>query len=309
MLSSGWIDTPTDAVEHVYRSTSRGAHSCTCHLSQWGVAAADALLRDVGPSAAWETRGNLAVSLSSLSLGLEPGKPTPLHPLIGTQHDYAQHCSLIAADIADFSRPDRDDEIQLHLRTSLYQIFGAAFRDIEIAWEGSHDLHREDRGDGMTIVFRPHIPTGLVISQLLDPLLAELRHHNKVSSPAAQIQLRLALHAGLVTRDANGFAGQAAIHVFRIIEAPLVKRELAVSGADLALIVSDYVYDNFIRDTHGPVNPDTYTHVKVNVKKTRTRAWYRLAGGPSLHQGRSANGQAGRAASRRNLRVSGITGG
>jgi hypothetical protein len=120
------------------------------------------------------------MSLSSLPLGLEPGEPTQLHPLIRAQHDYAQHCSLIAADIADFSRPDRDDEIQLHLRTSLYQIFGAAFRDIEIAWEGPHDLHREDRGDGMTIVFRPHIPTGLVISQLLDPLLAELRHHNKV---------------------------------------------------------------------------------------------------------------------------------
>jgi hypothetical protein len=161
----------------------------------------------------------------------------------------------------------------------------------------------------MTIVFRPHIPTGLVVSQLLDPLLAELRHHNKVSSPAAQIQLRLALHAGLVTRDANGFAGQAAIHLFRIIEAPSVKRELAVSGADLALIASDYVYDNFISDTHGSVNPDTYTRVKVNVKKTRTHAWYRLAGGPPLRQARSANGQTTRAAGRRNLCVLGITDG
>ena len=243
------------------------------------------------------------MSVSSLSLGPEPSEPARLLPLPDARRDYAQHCSLIAADIADFSRPDRDDEIQLYLRTSLYRIFGDAFRDIDIAWEGPHDLHREDRGDGVTVVFMPHISTGLLVGQLLDPLLAKLRHHNKVSSPAAQIQLRLALHAGLVTRDANGFAGQAAIHLFRILEAPLVKRELAVSGADLALIASDYVYENFIRNTHGPVNADAYTHVKVNVKNTRTRAWYRLAGGPPLDRPSSVNGQAVRAASRRHLRA------
>jgi hypothetical protein len=247
------------------------------------------------------------MSVSSLPLGPEPEETARLLPLLDAQRDYAQHCSLIAADIAHFSRPDRDDEIQLHLRTSLYRIFGAAFRDIGIAWEGPHDLHREDRGDGVTIVFMPHISTGLLVSQLLDPLLARLRHHNKVSSPAAQIQLRLALHAGLVTRDANGFAGQAAIHLFRILDAPAVKRELAMSGADLALIASDYVYDNFIRNTHGPVSPDTYTHVKVNVKNTRTRAWYRLAGGPPLDRARPANGQAVRVPNRRNLRLLEIT--
>lgn len=244
------------------------------------------------------------MSVSSLPLGPEPEKPARLLPVPDARRDYPQHCSLIAADIADFSRLDRDDEIQLHLRTSLYRIFSAAFRDIEIAWEGTQDLHREDRGDGVTIVFMPHISTGLLVSRLLDPFLAKLRHHNKVSSPAAQIQLRLALHAGLVTLDANGFAGQAAIHLFRILEAPPVKRELAMSGADLALIASEYVYDNFIRNTHGPVNPDAYNQVKVNVKNTRTRAWYRLAGGGQLDRARSANGQAiVHAPDRRNLRV------
>ncbi len=238
------------------------------------------------------------MSVSSLPLGPESEDSARLFPLLDPQRDYAQHCSLIAADIGDFSRPDRDDEIQLHLRTSLYQIFATAFRDIDIAWEGPQDVHREDRGDGVTIVFMPHISTGRLVGELLDPLLARLRHHNKVSSPAAQIQLRLALHAGLVTRDANGFAGKAAIHLFRILEAPPVKRELAASGADLALIASDYVYENFIRNTHGPVNPDAYTHVKVNVKHTRTHAWYRLAGGPPLDRARAANGQVVRTPSR-----------
>jgi hypothetical protein len=239
------------------------------------------------------------MSVSSLPFGPDPAEPARVLPLLDIRRDYAQHCSLIAADIANFSHPDRDDEIQLHLRTSLYGIFGAAFRDLDIAWEEPQDLHREDRGDGVTIVFMPHISTGLLVSQFVDPLLARLRHHNKMSSPAAQIQLRLALHAGLVTRDANGFAGQAAIHLFRILEAPPVKRELAESRADLALIASDYVYENFIRNTRGPVDPDAYTPVKVSVKNTRTHAWYRLAGGPPLDRPRSANGHTVRAAAGR----------
>jgi hypothetical protein len=57
------------------------------------------------------------MSVSSLPLGPEPEEPARLLSLRDTQRDYAQHCSLMAADIADFSRPDRDDEIQLHLRT------------------------------------------------------------------------------------------------------------------------------------------------------------------------------------------------
>ena len=102
-----------------------------------------------------------------------------------------------------------------------------------------------------------------------------------------------------MTRDANGFAGEAAIHLFRILEAPPVKRELAASGADLALIASDYVYDNFIRNTHGAVNPDAYTPRQGQRQRhTRTRAWYRLAGGPPLDRARAANGQVVRTPSR-----------
>jgi len=232
----------------------------------------------------------LAVSVSSLPLGPEPAEPTRVTPLDAEQ--YQQHCSLIAADIADFSNPARDEEFQLYLRKSLYEIFGRAFRDIGVAWEGPCDLHREDRGDGMTAVFMPHIPTGLLINRLPGPLLAGLRHHNKMSSRLAQIQLRLALHAGLVTLDDHGFAGPEANRLFRILEAAAVKRELADSRADLALITSDYVYQNFIHGRCGSVGAEGYTRVPVNVKKTHTHAWYRLAGGPPPDRARADRGPA-----------------
>jgi hypothetical protein len=48
-----------------------------------------------------------------------------------TVHDAAprisgQVCAMLAVDIAEFTRADRDDEIQLHLRTSLYGILREA---------------------------------------------------------------------------------------------------------------------------------------------------------------------------------------
>ena len=242
------------------------------------------------------------MSVSSLPLEPQPGEPARRLPTLETRRKYAQHCSLIATDIASFSRRDRDEEIQLHLRKSLYEIFAAAFHDIGIPWDDPDGLYREDRGDGIAMVFMPLIPTGKLLAELPDPLLAELRHHNKVSSPAAQIQLRLALHAGLVTYDTNGFAGNAAIHTFRILDAAPVKRDPAESNAALALIASDYVYDNFISNMRGPVGPDAYAPVKVNVKNTRTRAWYRLAGGPPPDHAQSARSPVVHTGSRRNPR-------
>lgn len=232
------------------------------------------------------------MSVRSLPLDPEPEGPTRVLPPPRTRHGYARHCSMIAADIAEFSRYDRDDEVQLYLREQLYIILRAAFRAIGIDWDDPDELYREDRGDGLTIVFEPHIPTGQLVTELPDPLLAGLGHHNKMSSHAAQIQLRLALHAGLVTRDTNGFAGRDAVHLFRILEAPLVKRHLAESGADLALITSKYVHGNFIDNATGPVNADAYTQVKVSVKNTHAEVWYRLAGGPPPDHPRSANGHA-----------------
>jgi hypothetical protein len=84
-----------------------------------------------------------------------------------------------------------------------------------------------------------------------------------------------------------------------------VKRQLAESGADLALITSEYVYDNFIGSAHGPVNADAYARIRVNVKNTHSHVWYRLAGGPPPDRSSSANGHAVRAASRQSLRALG----
>jgi hypothetical protein len=57
-----------------------------------------------------------------------PGQPA-------VQAASGQVCAMFACDIADFTRPDRDDEIQLHLRRALYDMLRDAFSGSGMPWE------------------------------------------------------------------------------------------------------------------------------------------------------------------------------
>jgi hypothetical protein len=243
---------------------------------------------------------DMPVSRQSLSGTVHPaGSSSP-----GDWREYSRHCSLAAVDIAGFSRPDRDDEIQRHLRRSLYQILKETFGQCGIWWDNNDDLLHEDRGDGVLIVIDARIPTGYLIDPLVDRLRSRLRRYNRVSSAAAAIQLRMALHAGQVSRDANGFAGEAVIQLCRILNAAALRRALADSEADLALIVSDYVYNAVIRHGPGLIDPDDYSPVRGSVKKTRIRAWASIPGSGPLCSPKSAGrGSAGKSANSRTLRA------
>ena len=54
-----------------------------------------------------------------------------------------QLCTVFAVDIAGFTRPDRDDEIRLHLHEKLYDVLERAFDGCGIPWA---DCFHEDRG-------------------------------------------------------------------------------------------------------------------------------------------------------------------
>ena len=117
------------------------------------------------------------------------------------------------------------------------------------------------------------------ISDLLPERLRSLiRRHNHVSSQAAGIQLRAAAHVGLVEHDGHGFVGSDINLLFRMLEARPLKRVLARSGAELALIVSDYMYRSLICRYPSLVSPNAFRAVRFQVKHTRTVAWTYLPG-------------------------------
>ena len=109
---------------------------------------------------------------------------------------------------------------------------------------------------------------------------ALIRLHNHVCRAAVGIQLRAAAHIGPVDHDGHGFIGSAIDFLFRLLEARPLKRTLAGSGSEIALIVSDYVYGNLVSRYPSLVSPDAFRPARFQVKYTRARAWIYLRGTP-----------------------------
>ena len=90
----------------------------------------------------------------------------------------------------------------------------------------------------------------------------------------------MALHAGEIHPDAHGVTGSAVNRTFRLVEAPALKSALDDSAGVLALIVSDWFYDEVVR--HEPAaEPGCYRHVRAVVKETRAAAWIRILDPPA----------------------------
>ena len=87
----------------------------------------------------------------------------------------------------------------------------------------------------------------------------------------------MALHAGEVHQDTHGYAGASINLAFRLIEAPVAKMALHDSSAVLALIVSEWFYDEVVRH-HPAAEPSWFCPAHVVVKETETTAWIRVLG-------------------------------
>jgi hypothetical protein len=195
-----------------------------------------------------------------------PVRGTASQPING------QICAIFAVDIVDFGRRDRDDDIRLYLREGLYRVLQKAFDDSGVPWA---ECYFEDRGDGALIVVPPEIPVKGLINPLPDELRRLVRRHNHVSCEAARLQLRAAVHIGPVEHDEHGLVGTGINLLFRMLEALPLKRALAESGADLALIVSDYVHSSLVR-RHPDLDPGAFRTVRFQAKNTGAQAWIHL---------------------------------
>jgi hypothetical protein len=187
----------------------------------------------------------------------------------------AQHCVIFAVDVAGFTDAKRDDEVQLAIREALYAVLVEAFDGTRLYWE---DCLHEDRGDGVLVIIPAKMPSATVVDPLLDHIRAGLRRHNRMASDAARISLRVAVHIGEVYRDRHGLAGTAVNQLCRLLDAPVLRRALADTGADVALIVSGYFFDSVIRHGPGAIDPATFRPADVAVKQTRMRGWIHVPG-------------------------------
>ena len=189
------------------------------------------------------------------------------------------NCSVLLTDIAGFGNPKRNDGDREVVRKALYDILQSALAVSGVPWTA---CYHEDRGDGVLIVLPPTFATMRMIDPLIPELADRLRQHNRRASDVVQIRLRAALHVGPVGKDDEGLNGRAIILASRIVETPAVKHRLAANHADLVFAVSDFVYENVVKDCTGRVDYTTFEHVECQVKESHISAWVHVAGHSEL---------------------------
>jgi hypothetical protein len=181
-----------------------------------------------------------------------------------------QLCAMLALDIAESTRPDRDEEIQLYLRDSVYGMQRAAQGACGMPLD---KCLYEDRGDGTVVIFPPGLAAQPLIDSFPERLRDLIRRHNRCSCEPGRMQLRVAVNIGPVYCDEHGFAGDDVTLLCRMLDAQPVRQALSVSGGELAFVISDYIYEKLVLRRHGLADPKSFRRIRTHVKRTPIHAW------------------------------------
>ena len=188
----------------------------------------------------------------------------------------ALHRAILCVDVEGFGDRRRTNPDQVVVRDGLYRSLRDAFTRSGVEWDA---CYHEDRGDGVLVLVSPDVPKNLLVGKVPRELAAALSEHNRAYGIEARIRLRMAVHAGEVLSDAHGVAGTAINLAFRLLEAQELKSALGASAGALAVIASEWFFNEVIR--HDPASdPAAYRQVRVSVKETHTSAWIYVPGEP-----------------------------
>jgi hypothetical protein len=181
-----------------------------------------------------------------------------------------QHRTTFAVDIEDFGARWRTDPHRVAARAGLYRALRRSFERIGADWAA---CYHEDRGDGAFALVPPDVPKSVLAGRLPHEIAREVREHNDLYCHGASIRLRMALHAGEIRHDEHGVVGTALNLTFRLLDAAALKAALAESTGVLALITSEWFFEEVVRQNQGG---DAYRRVPVDVKETATSGWVHL---------------------------------
>lgn len=188
--------------------------------------------------------------------------------------DHLPHRRLcLAVDVEQYSR--LDTRTQSAVQSELVRMLDhAAVRTglNRAAWT------RQPQGDLEFAVLPEATSEAVVLGRFVNQLAVSLGDRN--ARPAAQrVRLRMAVDVGVVAHAALGHAGPAPVAVARYVNAPQLKAVLAaITAADLAVIVSDRLYQDVVRSGWRELDPTQYVRAHVRVKEFGGYGWIRVPG-------------------------------
>lgn len=189
-----------------------------------------------------------------------------------------EYRTILAVDIVAFSSPERTDPIRLRLHQRLRRICDALLRQIGA---GGADGISNDTGDGFIYSIDPSVSKTLLLDRLVPRLARRLERENAARPRNEEMRLRVAVHAGEVLRDPKPLVGVAVIHACRLLDAEPLRACLRVTDRPLALVVSQAIYDNVVRQEYGRIQRSAFHAVIAAVKETTEHAWVHVPGDAS----------------------------
>ncbi|MER5525749.1 hypothetical protein ABT075_14225 [Streptomyces sp. NPDC002677] len=179
----------------------------------------------------------------------------------------------LAADVEQYSR--LDTRAQSAVQSELVRMLDEAATLTGLdraAWT------RQPQGDLEFAVLPEATPEAAVLGPFVHHLAIRLGDRN--ARPAAQrVRLRMAVDTGVVADAALGHAGPAPVAVARYVNASQLRTVLAtLTAADLAVIVSDRLYQDVVRSGRPDLDPAQYVQAHVRVKEFGGYGWIRVPG-------------------------------
>ncbi|BAJ26630.1 MULTISPECIES: hypothetical protein [Kitasatospora] len=179
----------------------------------------------------------------------------------------------MTVDVARYSR--LDTLTQLAVQTDLVRLLDEAARRSGLdrtAWE------RQPQGDAEFDVLPEGVPETVVLGPFVHHLSTCL-HLLNARTDGPRLRMRLAIDSGVATTAALGHAGPGPVAVARYVNAHQLKAALAgLPSADLAVIISDRLYQDVVRSGHPGLDPAQYLRVHVRIKEFLSYGWIRVPG-------------------------------
>jgi hypothetical protein len=184
----------------------------------------------------------------------------------------------VAADIERFSRFRTPEAALVHKRFVEVMVEAREHAGIDAA-----EVSLQRAGDGQTAYFPPAIDETQVIPLLVEGLATALAQANADRAADGRIRIRVAMDRGHVGWEANGWVGDPAIAVHRLIDSAVAHQALVDNpDSDFMLIVSDVIYRDVIAHGYRNLLPGAFrlVHVDIPAKNFTELAWVYLPSGP-----------------------------
>lgn len=181
---------------------------------------------------------------------------------------------LVCCDLRSYG--SADDRLQRELQELLVRSLDRAG---EVAGLDRASWSRQPKGDEEWAVLPPDTPDHLVVDGYVRALAAELASVNAYRVPHARLRLRMAVHFGTTAQGANGYPGQDAVLVSRLLDSSAARAALEQTDADLVVVLSDLIYTSVVRGGYTTLRAEDFRRVGVRVKAFTGHGWLWIPGG------------------------------